>query len=156
LGEARILEIFHFDAWLFNLHCQGCAKVRVGLEKLFYEKSNLTDFPTGFPLPRLIWYANPDDPESQPIDTTFELTSTSDATQNALVIKTLTREFYRKTFWCLASNNNVTEAASTNVTVDLKRKFKNKKRDEMKSFFCIFTVSLKLSCCKNKFILLGT
>ncbi len=39
----------------------------------------------GFPLPRLIWHSNPEDPESHPVDTTFELTPSNDATQNALV-----------------------------------------------------------------------
>jgi hypothetical protein len=77
----------------------------------------------GYPLPRLFWYSNPEDPESPAIDTTYELTSTSDATQNALVVKTLSRDFFRKTFWCLANNNNVTQPASTNVTVDLKCEF---------------------------------
>ena len=79
-------------------------------------------FPGGYPLPRLVWSSNPEDPESHPIDTTYELTSTSDATQNALVVKTLSRDLYKKTFWCLASNNNVTQPSSTNVTVDLKCK----------------------------------
>jgi hypothetical protein len=72
-------------------------------------------------LPRLFWYSNPEDPESVPIDTTFELTSTLDATQNALVVKALTREFYRKMFWCLANNNNVTQPAASSITIDMKR-----------------------------------
>ena len=72
-------------------------------------------------MPRLFWHTNPEDPESHPVDTTFEATPSNDATQNALVIKTLSRDFYRKSFWCLADNNNVTQPASTDVTIDMKR-----------------------------------
>ena len=119
----KVVRLFVLDdcAWFKTLWLWSMI-----LSDFYYVIQPLTEFififPGGYPLPRLLWYSNPEDPESHPIDTTYELTSTSDATQNALVVKTLSRDLYKKTFWCLASNNNVTQPSSTNVTVDLKCK----------------------------------
>ena len=98
-------------------------RLRIYLTMAALKFKNKFLLPGGFPRPRLLWFTNPDDPESHPIDTTFELTPSHDATQNALVVKSLTRDYFRRTFWCLADNNNVTAPAATNVTIEMKRKY---------------------------------
>ena len=53
-------------------------------------------------------------------DASFEVAA--DSTRNTLSISRLQRQFFGKTFSCLAANNNATGPVATNVTIDMRRK----------------------------------
>ncbi len=78
-------------------------------------------------MPRLIWASEDEDGRTKVVDSTFEKIEavggeSRSFTKNTLTIKKLSRKHFGMTFTCFASNNNATEAAASNVTIDMKRK----------------------------------
>ena len=43
-------------------------------------------------------------------------------TENSIIIPVLTRDYFGKSYRCEAENNNVTQPASTNITIDMRCK----------------------------------
>ena len=43
-------------------------------------------------------------------------------TESSIIIPVLTRNYYGKSYRCEAENNNVTAPASSNITIDMRRK----------------------------------
>ena len=77
----------------------------------------------GYPLPKLVWYTS--DSEQGGIvtiaDSSYDILG--GATRNTLSIARLERSHFGQTFSCQAMNNNVTDPVTTNVTIDMRRKF---------------------------------
>lgn len=69
---------------------------------------------SGYPLPQLVWYSSDG-------DVVDDIYSTSDKeVQNTLKIDPLTKKHFGEKFLCRASNNNVTQPATANVTIDMR------------------------------------
>ena len=77
----------------------------------------------GYPLPKLVWYTS--DSEQGGIVTIADSSydTLGGATRNTLSIARLERSHFGQTFSCQAMNNNVTDPVTTNVTIDMRRKF---------------------------------
>ena len=80
----------------------------------------------GYPLPKLVWQTTDNEKGNDGsntvtiADSTYEISGGD--TRNTLSISRLKRSHFGQTFACLATNNNVTEPVSTNVTIDMRRK----------------------------------
>ena len=86
-------------------------------------------------MPNLTWYTksadNSNGNEESEVNPLFQVRSKSfkdenveDSleTESSIMIPVLTRDYYGKSYRCEAENNNVTVPASTNITIDMRRK----------------------------------
>lgn len=70
----------------------------------------------GRPPPQVTWWR-----DSMLLDNSYEVTSLG-IVRNDLVIQSLSRNDFNAVFTCQGSNNNITQPASTNITVDMNLK----------------------------------
>ena len=95
----------------------------------------LCDFVTGWPLPKLTWYTKSVDDSNSAVDNVVDslnqvsskLSKGTPAEklldmESSIKIPVLTRDYFGKSYRCEADNNNATTPASTNITIDMRRK----------------------------------
>ena len=90
---------------------------------------------SGYPIPNLTWYTksseNTNENEDLEINSLFQVRSKSFKeenvdetieTESSIRIPVLTRDYHGKSYRCEAENNNATAPATTNITIDMRRK----------------------------------
>ena len=91
---------------------------------------------SGYPIPKLTWYTksseNTNENEDLEINSLFQVRSKSFKeenvdetieTESSIRIPVLTRDYHGKSYRCEAENNNATAPATTNITIDMRRKY---------------------------------
>ena len=117
LGFRIVTDAPNVKMILFCVCVCVCVCVRLFLCLFFSSFLFSSLFFSGKPLPRLIWWR-----DGRVVDDTFTVSPSNGVVRNELWIPALERRDFNATLICQASNSNLTQPVSANVTIDMERK----------------------------------